>query len=191
MHNQHRIVTATPADYETIRSIAHATWPPTFREIMTGAQLDYMLHMMYRREALEQQAAEGHVFLLFLEAQRGNQNANPNPRYLRAQPTKFKAVGYASYQLDAAPGIAKLHKIYLLPQCQGKGYGRLLINKITSIARNADRSALRLGVNYRNKAIGMYEHLGFVKYERRDLDIGNGYLMEDWLMEMPLHEPAD
>ena len=183
MPNNHRIVTATPAEFETIRRIAHATWPDTFKNILTGAQIDYMLHLMYRREALEKQTAQGHVFLLVLEAQRGNQNANPSPHYLRAAGTKFKAIGFASYQLDYLPGTTKLHKIYLLPRCQGKGYGRSLIRKVESAASGAGQARLRLDVNYQNKAVGMYEHLGFVKVDRVDTDIGSGYLMEDWVLE--------
>ncbi len=186
MAPNHRIVAATPSDYETIRKIAHATWPNTFASILSGAQIDYMLFRMYRREAIEEQVAGGHQFLLLLEAQRGNQNANPNPFYLKARSTTFKAVGYASYELDYAPQAAKIHKLYVLPARQGRGFGRALIDKIRMVARNAEQTALRLDVNYQNKAIGMYEHLGFVKLDRCDTDIGNGYLMEDWRMEMPL-----
>ena len=186
MLQNYRIVKATADDFETIRRIAHTTWPPTFKDIMSGAQLDYMLHMMYRQEALEEQVATGHQFLLLLEGQRGNQNANPNPHYLKAKSTTFKPVGFASYQLDYLPDTTKLHKIYLLPSSQGKGFGRVLINKVQSIARNAGQGKLRLDVNYQNKARGMYERLGFVNVGRFDTDIGNGYLMEDYQMELEL-----
>ena len=36
--------------------------------------------------------------------------------------------------------------------------------------------SLELQVNVNNKAKGFYERLGFVKREKIDLDIGNGYL---------------
>lgn len=186
MPPNHRILPATPGDYESIRKIAHATWPDAFKDILTGEQIDYMLYQMYRREAMEEQVANGHQFLLLVEAQRGNQNANPSPFYLKASPTRFKAVGYASYQLDYLPKTAKLHKLYVLPKRQGKGFGKALINKVAMIARNAGQEKLRLDVNYQNKAIGAYEHLGFEKIDRFDTDIGNGFLMEDWRMELAL-----
>ncbi|NJC28216.1 GNAT family N-acetyltransferase [Neolewinella antarctica] len=186
MNLNYRIVEATPADYDTIRKIAHATWPSTFKDILTGEQIDYMLHLMYRRQAIEQQVADGHVFLLLVEGQRGNQNANPSPQYLKGGITKFKPVGYASYQADYLPGTTKLHKVYLLPESQGKGFGKQLIDKVATIARNAGQKALRLDVNYQNKAIGVYEHVGFRKIDRHTTDIGNGFLMEDWRMELAL-----
>ena len=187
MLNNYRIVEAAPEDMTTVRHIAHATWPDTFKGILTGAQIDYMLHLMYRPEALAQQLSDGHRFLLLVEGQRGNQNANPNPFYLKAKSTKYQAVGFASYQLDHLPGVTKLHKIYLLPGAQGKGYGRALIRKVQTIARNTGQERLRLDVNYQNKALGMYEYIGFTKIGRHDTDIGNGYLMEDWRMEMALN----
>lgn len=186
MNPTYRIVPATPTDYETIRKIAHATWPETFGHILSGAQIDYMLRMMYSVDELEKQAADGVVFKLLLEAQRGNKNVNPNPNYLRAAVTRFRPVGYVGYQQDYLPGTTKIHKIYLLPGTQGKGYGKAMIREVAMIARNAGQSKLRLDVNHQNKAIGFYEHLGFEKIERCDTEIGNGYLMEDWIMEMAL-----
>ena len=184
----YRIVTATPDEYETIRKIAHATWPDTFAGILTGAQIDYMLRMMYSRTAIEEQVAKGHVFHLLVEGQRGNQNGNPNPHYLRATSTRFKPVAYVSHQLDYLPDTAKIHKLYALPAAQGRGYGKALIKKVATIARNAGQERLRLDVNYQNKAIGFYEHLGFDKIAEHTTEIGQGYLMEDWIMEMPLKE---
>ena len=182
----YRIVAATPDDYETIRKIAHATWPDTFGDILTGAQIDYMLRLMYSREAIERQVADGHVFHLLVEGQRGNQNTNPSPQYLRATTTRFKPVAYVSHQLEYLPGTAKIHKLYALPAVQGRGYGRALIDKVRSVARNAGQERLRLDVNYQNAAIGFYEYLGFAKVGEHTTDIGEGYLMEDWIMETEL-----
>lgn len=179
----YRILPASPAEYETIRQIAHATWPDTFAGILTGAQIDYMLRLMYSREAIEAQVAQGHVFHLLVEGQTGNQNGNPNSQYLRATTTRFKPVGYVSHQIDYLPGTTKIHKLYALPEVQGKGYGKAMISHVERIARNAGQQKLRLDVNYQNKALGFYEKLGFEKIERYNTDIGNGYLMEDWRME--------
>lgn len=182
----YRIIAATPDEYETIRQIAHATWPATFADILSGAQIDYMLRMMYSREAIEAQVAAGHVFHLLVERQRGNQNANPNPHYLRATSSRFKLVGYVSHEIDYLPGVTKIHKLYVLPSAQGKGFGRAMISQVAMIARNAGQQKLRLDVNYQNKAVDFYEKLGFQKIERFDTAIGNGYLMEDWRMEKEL-----
>jgi ribosomal protein S18 acetylase RimI-like enzyme len=61
-----------------------------------------------------------------------------------------------------------------------------MVDHVAAFARAAGQQKLRLDVNYQNRAIGFYEKLGFEKTGRCNTDIGNGYLMEDWMMEMPL-----
>ena len=184
MNPTYRILPATPAEYKTIREIAHATWPDTFGAILSGAQIDYMLNMMYNVEELVKQAANGVVFKLLIEADQVNESLSQN--YLKGRATRFTPVGYVGYQPDYLPNTTKIHKLYLLPSTQGKGYGKALINDVAMIASKAGQGILRLDVNYQNKAIGFYEHLGFKKIERCNTDIGNGYLMEGWIMEMEL-----
>ena len=152
-----------PGEWPLITDIAHRTWPDTFGAILSPAQIDYMLERMYSAPALARQVAEGHVFLL-----------------LRADTVP---VGYVSYQTDYLPGTTKIHKLYLLPSTQGRGYGRLLVEAVQEHARAAGQQALRLDVNYQNPAVDFYEHLGFEKIDRVDTEIGNGYLMEDWVMQ--------
>lgn len=177
-----RIVSATPEDYATINIIAHATWPDTFGDILSAAQIEYMLDMMYSEKAIVEQVAKGHVFKLLVAAESEQQNED----YSMATTTRFKPVGYVSYQLDYLPGTTKIHKIYLLPETQGKGFGKALLQDVEQIARNAGQQRLRLDVNYQNAAIGFYEYLGLQKIDRYNTDIGNGYLMEDWIMEKEL-----
>lgn len=184
MNPTFRILPATPAEYETIRQIAHATWPDTFGEILSAEQIEYMLSLMYNVDELAKQVANGVVFRLLVEA--GPTRATAGAGYFEGAPTRFTPVGYVGYQPDYLPNTTKIHKIYLLPSTQGKGYGRALINEVVAIARKAGQAKLRLDVNYQNKAIGFYEYLGFEKIERCNTDIGNGYLMEDWIMEMTL-----
>lgn len=180
----YRIVIATPGDYATIQEIAHATWPDTFGDILSPEQIDYMLNMMYSEAAIVEQVAKGHIFKLLVAADTAGQSAD----YPKAATTRFKPVGYVSYQLDYLPGTTKIHKVYLLPETQGKGYGKALLQEVEKIARNAGQERLRLDVNYQNNAIGFYEYLGMQKIDRYNTDIGNGYLMEDWIMEKELNQ---
>jgi ribosomal protein S18 acetylase RimI-like enzyme len=180
----YRIVSATPDDYETIRNIAHATWPDTFGDILSEKQIDYRLEMMYSLGAMQEQVAKGHVFYLLLE-EASNPKTNA-PDDLLATATRYEPVAYFSYQLDYQPGTTKIHKLYALPSVQGKGYGKAMIGKAEAIARAAGQQTLRLDVNYENKAVGFYEYLGFETVGRYDTDIGQGYLMEDWIMEKAL-----
>ena len=48
------------------------------------------------------------------------------------------------------------------------------------------RADLRLDVNYRNPATGFYERMGFTKVAEHTTDIGEGFLMEDYVYEIGL-----
>ncbi|MCP9237475.1 GNAT family N-acetyltransferase [Lewinella sp. JB7] len=174
----YRIVPATAADYSSIEQIARRTWPETFGGILSTEQIEYMLQMMYRPEAIAEQVARGHVFHLLLDAL-GRETSDYGPQSL----LRYRPVGYVSHELDHLPNTTKIHKIYLLPGTQGRGFGRALIEWVERIARREGQQRLRLDVNYQNPAVSFYEHLGFVKVGRHDTDIGRGFLMEDWQME--------
>lgn len=165
------ITQATEQDLPLIRDIAYQTWPTTFGEILSPDQISYMLDMMYSPDALTTQINEKkHVFLIA-------KNTDTN-EYL----------GYVSYELDyTGQPLTKIHKIYLLPASQGKGVGRLLIDQVGTIALTHKNNRLGLNVNRYNKAIQFYERMGFSIVGNEDIDIGDGFLMEDFIMEKPLN----
>jgi len=162
------IKTATEAELPEIQRIAHQTWPITFGEILSPAQIEYMLEWMYSVPSLTEQIRDkGHVFLLIKESE--------------------EWLGYVSYELNYQAKLkTKIHKIYLLPASQGKGAGAALIRKVADIAVEAQNTALILNVNRFNKAIGFYEKMGFAIVGSEDIDIGDGFLMQDHIMEKPL-----
>ncbi len=164
------ITPATDALLPIIRAIAYRTWPDTFGAILSPEQIDYMLEMMYSLDALRAQVNErGHIFLMAAEAD--------SDVYW----------GYVSYELNyKGYPTTKIHKIYILPESQGKGVGYALINAVTDAARQHGQTALSLNVNKHNKAIHFYERQGFSIAETETIDIGNGYVMDDLIMIKPL-----
>ena len=80
----------------------------------------------------------------------------------------------------------KLHKIYILATQQGKGTGKFVIDHIIKEIKLQGAIALQLQVNRNNKARSFYEKLGFVVIDEADFDIGNGYFMNDYVMEKKL-----
>ncbi|MFK8055663.1 MAG: GNAT family N-acetyltransferase [Saprospiraceae bacterium] len=169
------IRTATLADIPLIRDLAHRTWPHTFGEILTPAQIDYMLEMMYSEESLHKGMTElaHQYFIGFAEGPIG-------------QPESEVPVCYAGYQFDYLPGTTKLHKIYVLPEGQKHGYGKALFSAVAKTAHDAGQLRFRLDVNYHNAASGFYERMGMTKIDEVTTEIGEGYLMEDWVFEMEL-----
>lgn len=151
-----------------VQSIAHRTWPSTFANILSPEQIDYMLNWMYSLETLESLLDKGHTFLLA-----GDDG---------------KELGFAGFELNYSEGPkAKLHKIYLLPEAQGKGAGKALILEVAERARKAGQKSLLLNVNkYNQKAIEFYNRIGFQEIYKEVIDIGNGYVMDDVVMELNL-----
>jgi ribosomal protein S18 acetylase RimI-like enzyme len=155
-------------DLPKVQSIAHRTWPTTFANILSAEQIDYMLNWMYSLEMLESQLEKGHTFLLAEE--------------------EGKELGFAGLELNYSEGPkAKLHKIYLLPEAQGKGAGKALILEVAERARKSGQKSLLLNVNkYNQKAIEFYNRIGFQEIYKEVIDIGNGYMMDDVVMELNL-----
>jgi GNAT superfamily N-acetyltransferase len=95
-------------------------------------------------------------------------------------------VAFAAYSpRDENPDIYKLHKLYCLPQTQGKGYGKILINEIAEKTREAGKKVLELNVNRYNQAKSFYEKMGFVIAYEEDIAIGP-YWMNDYVMRKEL-----
>ncbi len=155
---------AKEEDIEVIREIAAATWPSTYLDIIGQAQIDYMLEKMYSKGELLKQLMEGHIFLIAEEGE--NQ------------------FGFAGYSIIGhEERVYKLHKLYVLPSAHGKGVGKILINEVFNQVKNAGGSALQLNVNKHNKAKDFYLKGGFTIKESVKLDIGEGFFMDDYVME--------
>jgi ribosomal protein S18 acetylase RimI-like enzyme len=162
------IVSATANDYPTIRDIAHQTWPIAYGEILPKVQLDYMLGAFYNDEALNDSVVnKGHRFVLAKEGE--------------------LIFGFASYEhnYNQKPQT-KIHKIYILPETQGKGIGKIVIDFIENLAKENHSTTLTLNVNRSNKALHFYQKLGFEIVGEIDIELDHGYLMEDYVMEKPI-----
>lgn len=158
---------AKEEDLPVIQAIGTTTYGPTYTHLLGQEQVDYMLGQFYSIAALRDQMIEGHIFLI-------------------AQ-VNSKDVAFASYSLlEKEYRIAKLHKLYVLPEAHGKGLGKFLINEVRNKAIEAGAKGLQLNVNRYNKAKDFYEKAGFIIKETVDIEIGNGYLMNDYVMELPL-----
>lgn len=162
------IIPATPSDFPTIKALAYSIWPDTYGAILSSEQLEYMLGKFYSEASLlENYMEKGHRFLLVKEDER--------------------ALGFASYEhLYKETNTTRIHKIYLLPETQGRGLGKLLIQEIEKIALENHADRLSLNVNRFNKAQHFYKKIGFEIVDEEDVELEFGYLMEDYVMEKQL-----
>ena len=163
--NSYFIRFATTTDIELIRSLCFEVWPQTYASIISKEQIEYMLDRMYSPLSLQQQMEEGAQFILLYDA--------------------TLPVGFASYQV-ITPTHSKLHKLYVLTSEQGKGGGRALMQHVIDECKQKGSQYLELQVNRNNKAVTFYERLGFYQRETADFDIGNGFFMNDYIMQIDL-----
>jgi ribosomal protein S18 acetylase RimI-like enzyme len=158
---------ATFSQISTIEQLARAIWPIAYAEILSLEQLDYMLNMFYSEEALRSQMEQGQVF------------------YLAFNDTD-KAVGFVAYEVNCQPHKTKIHKIYVLLETQGSGVGKLLFEKVKEIALQNEQNAIFLNVNKYNTAQHFYTKLGFKVIKDEVIEIGRGYIMDDYVMEVEI-----
>jgi ribosomal protein S18 acetylase RimI-like enzyme len=155
---------AEKKDLPTIRELAMQIWPVAYADILSQAQLDYMLEMMYSLPSLEKQfGILQHQFILVSE--------DENP------------AGFASFSAHEDSPVYHLHKLYVLPGEQGKHYGQLMVDYVSDRVKIDRGKALQLNVNRNNKAIGFYKKLGFKIIREVDNEIGEGFFMNDFVME--------
>jgi diamine N-acetyltransferase len=154
-------------DLWLIRELAIQIFPVTYQEIVEPIQIDYMMDLFYKPENLVNQFESGQVFLVI---------------YFNR-----KAAGYASYTRLNETGDFKLNKIYVDTRDQGKGLGRTLINELIVRIKTAGGRNLELNVNKNNKAVGFYKAMGFRVKREELLDIGSGYFMDDYVMEITIN----
>ena len=96
-------------------------------------------------------------------------------------------MGFLDVELNCPePNGMKLQKIYVLPEKQGLGLGKTLLNFAIDFGKKQGMRHLSLQVNRYNKAVDFYLHAGFEIIDEQDFDIGNGYFMNDFVMQKSL-----
>ena len=155
---------ARPDQLPDVQRLAGVIWREHYPGIISAAQIEYMLARGYALEALAG----------FLGgADRG----------LELATVDGELAGFAAWYVADDPATAKLDKLYVLPARQRLGLGGRLIARVEAQARGAGAATLILNVNKHNvQAIRAYEKHGFAIREAVVVDIGQGYVMDDYVM---------
>ena len=161
------ITKATAADIITIQSIAASTWPTTYSDILSGNQISYMLDKMYKTTVLQTQIAA------------------PNNQYFLAE-KDGQVIGFCHVAASEDVATYKLHKIYVLPNIQKSGAGVSLLNAAEDYAKQNGAKDIILNVNRHNNAFQFYQKMGFQILRTEDIDIGNNYYMNDYVLTKSL-----
>lgn len=157
------IVRATVDDLSSVADLARVIWRECYRGIISSAQIDYMLDWMYGRETLKA-GLEAGVCLDLLRID-------------------GELAGFASYGPASRLDVLKLHKLYLHPKWHGCGLGSRLLQHVVREAAVIGARELTLTVNKRNRrAIAAYLRNGFTIVDAVTVDIGGGFVMDDYVM---------
>jgi diamine N-acetyltransferase len=149
-----------------VAGMAREIWYEYYVALIGRAQVDYMVAKFQSASAMAQQMREGYEYFLVVRA---GQN-----------------VGYCAVQAQAEERSLFISKLYLLSPERGTGTGRLCMEFIEQLARRRGLQLLWLTVNKGNPAVNAYKRLGFRIAADLVIDIGGGFVMDDYRMEKPL-----
>ena len=165
-----KIVRAQKQHIPAIKMLADYSWPKAFASILSAKQIGYMMEMMYSHASLEKQLEQGHQYAIVREDD--------------------VDIGYISYEINHNQSDrTKIHKLYISPEYQRRGIGKLMIDYVIQRAIEAENNTLFLNVNkYNSGAIDFYKKHHFILIKEEEIDIGNGFIMDDFVFEMALNK---
>lgn len=157
-------VVQTEQDINNIEMMASIIWPIAYKDILEIGQIKYMLEKYLSAKAIKNNISDHYTYLI-LEDEAENAK-----------------IGFMAYNI--CNDKLFLSKLYILPNMQNKGYATQAINYLKNL--NLD---IELTVNKNNKnAYEKYIHLGFKNIDSVVTDIGNGYVMDDYILRLEKEE---
>lgn len=164
---------ASSSDIDSIQYMAEIAFRDTYKEILSPEQMEYMMEWMYSEHTIASQMEKGDEYhIVSLDG---------------------RDIAYVSFRVDNPNdnGITLFHleKIYLLPAYQGNGLGKMLLEYAEDRMRQYAlpyRCAYELNVNRENKAVGFYQKQGLRIDRTGDFPIGEGFMMNDYIMRKDL-----
>lgn len=155
------ITLATPNDYKEIADIGFIIWNEHYTPIIGSEQVAYMLDKFQSEKAIQQQVKEGFEYYLIT----------------------FETVPVGYICVKKKRDTLFLSKIYVLSDYRGKKIGKTAMQFVERRANTLHCNSIELTVNkYNVNSIKAYEKLGFKTVEALVMDIGNGFVMDDYRM---------
>lgn len=154
------------SDVNTISLLAGSIWRQHYLGIISSQQIDYMLAQRYQPGLIIQQLTNSSICW-------------------RKLVLEEVIIGFSCYMRTTKPNELKIDKLYIHCDHHRKGYGAMLIADAKKIMQKNNLSSLILTVNRRNQsAIRAYQHYGFEIAGDSMVDIGEGLVMDDYLMTL-------
>jgi len=153
---------------EIVESLAREIWTEHYISIIGIEQVDYMLNRFQSRQAIREQIRGGALYFLMKEDN--------------------EFIGYIAVQPKGADLF--LSKIYVRSSRRNKGQGKKAVCFAEKLAQEKGLRKIVLTVNKNNvNAIKAYEKMGFRNIGPLVQDIGNDFVMDDYIMEKTVQQP--
>ena len=151
------LLVETKENIRKISKMSKTIWTEAYRDLLSEAQIDYMLETFLSVESIKNQINSGFEYFILKED---------------------KPVGFAAIKEEAKKVF--LSKIYIYKEYRQKGYLRDFVEKLKS-----RHKPIYLTVNKHNHlAIQAYQKLGFQITSELVTDIGRGFVMDDYILEL-------
>lgn len=156
----------TDEEIQKLVKLASEIWNEYWTVILSQAQIDYMVDKFQSYDAIKNQIEnDKYIYNIFQDSD--------------------NVIGYFGVSLK--DDYLFLSKLYIKKDFRGLGCGKLAFNKIKQIAQQYNKKIIRLTVNKHNiNTIKAYEKWGFNTVDDVVSDIGNGFVMDDYIMQYEL-----
>ncbi|MBQ2981460.1 MAG: GNAT family N-acetyltransferase [Lachnospiraceae bacterium] len=150
-----------------LAGVANEVWHEFFPCILSDEQIDYMVDKFQSYPAMKKQMEDGYEYYFIKD--------------------NDEICGYMGIHEETEDNKMFLSKLYLKKAHRGKGYAGQTLKELFKMSRERGLNMVWLTVNKHNEhTIEVYEHMGFAKARTQVADIGNGFVMDDYIMEKVL-----
>lgn len=147
-----------------VAELAEKIWNECFVGIISQGQIDYMVEKFQSLDAMI------------------GQIENQSYTYLAVR-ENGELCGYIGVKPEDSDRFF-LSKLYLRQDKRGRGIASAMLKRVFEEAQKAGKKSVYLTVNKHNShAIAVYEKTGFKVVDTAVTDIGNGYVMDDYIFE--------
>lgn len=159
------IPVVTDEQITNLAFIADTVWHEWFQTILSLEQIDYMVRKFQSFKAMKEQITKEGYEYYFLNVNGTN-------------------VGYIGIHVEQNTGKLFLSKIYILKSFRGHHYASEAFEFLEGMCQGLNLNSIYLTVNkYNENSINVYTKRGFQNIKSQVTDIGNGYVMDDYVME--------
>ena len=146
-----------------LASLAKEIWFEYWPGTLSNEQIEYMVKKFQSQKAIQNQIDNENYTYYFINV--NNENA-----------------GY--FGVSDKKEYLFLSKIYIKKSYRHKGIGTKVFNEIIKITKSINLNKIRLTVNKHNiNSINAYNKWGFKTIDSVVENIGNGFVMDDYIME--------